>query len=396
MSGLTKKIGQLKQRVGGAQKTDTSDAFKQLQHQTDTLQTSTTQLQTSLTKYLSDVGIPKDPLLGKIATSKKNSMEAWAESMQTLGRELLVSDAESEYGKCLVRCGEAHEEVGSLQNEFAGVVQAGFGGELGRVLSDFKEYTRLKTKMENRRLDFDAKLNRIQKSKKENTVLEEETRVAQVKYEETMEALTEKMRQVTVVNEEDQLAALVGMVHAEVEHYRKVLDVLERLKDEFSGVKLPERKPLSPLTRTDSTTVGKKMFGAFTGGSSSKTNTPSLGMSRSNSQSANLGHSRSASQTGNGFGAGGGSLMSRSGSMQNGLSAGGGGWKAKEKEEKQSLKFLKQVRVLYDFDAEGPGELTIRKGDVVNVTNEIDEGWWEGELERDASEFGMFPANYTE
>jgi hypothetical protein len=56
-----------------------------------------------------------------------------------------------------------------------------------------KEYARLESKLENRRLDFDAKLNKINKSKKENTVLEEETRAAQAKYEETLEVMTQKM-----------------------------------------------------------------------------------------------------------------------------------------------------------------------------------------------------------
>lgn len=36
-----------------------------------------------------------------------------------------------------------------------------------------KEYQRLKTKLENRRLDFDAKLNKVHKSNKEKPELEE-------------------------------------------------------------------------------------------------------------------------------------------------------------------------------------------------------------------------------
>lgn len=64
---------------------------------------------------------------------------------------------------------------------------------LNESLEGHKEYAKLETKLENRRLDFDAKLNKINKSKKENTVLEEETRAAQAKYEETLEVMTQKM-----------------------------------------------------------------------------------------------------------------------------------------------------------------------------------------------------------
>jgi hypothetical protein len=35
----------------------------------------------------------------------------------------------------------------------------------------------------------------------------------------------------------------------------------------------------------------------------------------------------------------------------------------------------------------------VRKGDVVTVLNEIDDGWWEGELN---GKTGIFPVNYCE
>jgi hypothetical protein len=54
----------------------------------------------------------------------------------------------------------------------------------------------LKKKLENRRLDFDAKLNKIQKSKKESADLEDECRMAQRKYEETLQDLVYKMEQI--------------------------------------------------------------------------------------------------------------------------------------------------------------------------------------------------------
>jgi hypothetical protein len=65
--------------------------------------------------------------------------------------------------------------------------------KLDGILEESKEYDQLKKKLENRRLDFDAKLNQVQKAKKETPQLEEATRVAQSKYEETMTALTNKM-----------------------------------------------------------------------------------------------------------------------------------------------------------------------------------------------------------
>jgi hypothetical protein len=69
-------------------------------------------------------------------------------------------------------------------------------------------------------------------------------------------------------------------------------------------------------------------------------------------------------------------------------------------------KLKKQVLVTFDFDAEGPGELTsnflksisfsVRKGEIIEVTTEIDEGWWEGFIIDDPKRQGMFPSNYTQ
>ena len=69
---------------------------------------------------------------------------------------------------------------------------------------EHKEYERLVAKLENRRLDFDAKLNKVQKSKKENAALEEEARATQAKYEETLQVLTQKMLE---LNSQDVLSA---------------------------------------------------------------------------------------------------------------------------------------------------------------------------------------------
>ena len=66
----------------------------------------------------------------------------------------------------------------------------------------------------------------------------------------------------------------------------------------------------------------------------------------------------------------------------------------------------KYVLVTFDFDAEGPGELTgmfsdfflkilVRKGEIIEVTAEIDAGWWEGFICSAPARKGMFPSNYT-
>ena len=51
------------------------------------------------------------------------------------------------------------------------------------------------------------------------------------------------------------------------------------------------------------------------------------------------------------------------------------------------------VRAIYDFEPQGPGEIRLKEGDIIEVTNKsIGNGWWEGKL---GGKVGQFPENYV-
>jgi len=50
-------------------------------------------------------------------------------------------------------------------------------------------------------------------------------------------------------------------------------------------------------------------------------------------------------------------------------------------------------RALYDYNANMYDELSIRAGDVINIHDKQDDGWWLGELR---GTVGIFPATYVD
>lgn len=52
-----------------------------------------------------------------------------------------------------------------------------------------------------------------------------------------------------------------------------------------------------------------------------------------------------------------------------------------------------QVRAIYDYDAQNADELSMREGDVIDVTQQGTDGWWFGVLK---GQTGQFPSTYVE
>ena len=54
---------------------------------------------------------------------------------------------------------------------------------------------------------------------------------------------------------------------------------------------------------------------------------------------------------------------------------------------------LPQCRALYNFTPQQSGDLEFHKGDILEITREINQDWWEGMID---GRTGLFPSNYVE
>lgn len=58
-----------------------------------------------------------------------------------------------------------------------------------------------------------------------------------------------------------------------------------------------------------------------------------------------------------------------------------------------------RCQVLYDYTPQNPDELEIHVGDIINIIEMCDDGWYCGMMETpkqgDTMEFGTFPGNYV-
>lgn len=93
---------------------------------------------------------------------------------------------------------------------------------LDALLNNTKEFERLRKKLKNRRLDYDANNNKLQKSKKEDPKLEENVKTTKLKYEETLQKLEEMMA--TVSKQETELIEpFISFMESQINHYHNCL-----------------------------------------------------------------------------------------------------------------------------------------------------------------------------
>ncbi|KAM3875987.1 SH3-domain GRB2-like 1b [Diretmus argenteus] len=359
VAGLKKQFYKASQmvseKVGGAEGTKLDEDFKDLERKVDVTSKAVVEVISKTSEYLQPNPASRAKLsmlntMSKIRGQVKNPGYPQAEGllgecMAKFGREL---GEDTNFGGALVDGGEAMKRLAEVKDSLDIDVKQNFIDPLqGLCDKDLREIQHHLKKLEGRRLDYDYK------KKRQGKIPDEEIRQALEKFHESKEVAETSMYNLLETDIE-QVSQLSSLVESQLQYHRQAVQVLEELSD-----KLRDRmNEAQSRPRREYTPRPKPIFDFGDNDQSNGGYTTSVAPQPTRNSEPPSFHSTRLSFR-----------------------------KPRFSPEQPSCK------ALYDFDPENEGELGFREGDIITLTNQIDENWYEGMLH---GQSGFFPLNYVE
>ncbi|XP_058257149.1 endophilin-A3a isoform X2 [Hemibagrus wyckioides] len=354
VAGLKKQFHKasqlLSEKISGAEGTKLDEDFMEMERKIDVTNKSVFELLTKTTEYLqpnpasrAKLGMlnTMSKIRGQVKTTGYPQTEGLlGDCMIRYGREL---GEDSTFGCALLDVGEALKQMADVKDSLDITVKQNFIDPLQTLQDkDLKEIGHHLKKLEGRRLDFDYK------KKRQGKIPDDEIRQAVEKFEESKE-LAERSMFNFLENDVEQVSQLGALIEAALEYHRQSSDILEELSGKLqsrintaSSKPKKEFKPKSIMSSLE--TINSNQHNGVSYTSSLK------------STDTEVNHSVNGKKT--------------------------------ELHMDQPC-----CRSLYDFEPENEGELGFKEGDIIILTNQIDENWYEGMIN---GESGFFPINYVE
>lgn len=375
VAGLKKQFHKasqlLSEKISGAEGTKLDEDFMEMERKIDVTNKSVFDLMSKTTEYLQ----PNPASRAKL--NMLNTMSKIRGQVKTTGypqTEGLLGDCmlryghelgdDSVFGVALVDMGEAMRQMADVKDSLDINVKQNFIDPLQNLQDkELKEITHHLKKLEGRRLDFDYK------KKRQGKIPDEEIRQAVEKFEESKD-LAQRSMFYFLENDVEQVSQLSALIEAALEYHRQSCEILEELsgklqkrittassrpKREFKSMSIrssrealdnSQRNGLSYCSSNITTDTWKNS--TVNGKTDPITSVPLL-LPESRSSIDNNRHSEVLDQP--------------------------------------------CCRSLYDFEPENEGELGFKEGDIIILTNQIDENWYEGMIN---GESGFFPINYVD
>ncbi|XP_073659516.1 endophilin-A2 isoform X5 [Tursiops truncatus] len=285
-------------------------------------------------------------------------------------------------GDALLDAGESMKRLAEVKDSLDIEVKQNFIDPLQNLCDkDLKEIQHHLKKLEGRRLDFDYK------KKRQGKIPDEELRQAMEKFEESKEVAETSMHNLLETDEAardggqkegsssalagplqiEQVSQLSALVDAQLDYHRQAVQILDELADKLKrrmreASSRPKReykpKPREPLDLGEP----EQSNGGFPCATAPKITASSS--FRSSDKPTRTPSSRS---------------------MRAGDSL--------DLPPPPAPLDQPSCKALYDFEPENDGELGFHEGDIITLTNQIDENWYEGMLH---GQSGFFPLSYVE
>ncbi|XP_048108215.1 SH3-domain GRB2-like 1b isoform X3 [Alosa alosa] len=343
VAGLKKQFYKASQmvseKVGGAEGTKLDEDFKDLERKADVTSKAVVEVISKTSEYLQPNPASRAKLsmlntMSKIRGQVKSPGYPQAEGllgecMVKYGRDL---GDETNFGGALVDAGETMKRLAEVKDSLDIDVKQNFIDPLqGLYDKDIREIQHHLKKLEGRRLDYDYK------KKRQGKIPDEEVKQALEKFHESKEVAEISMYNLLETDQIEQVSQLSSLVESQLQYHRQAVQILdelsEKLKERINEAQTRPRREYIPKP--------KPVFDFPEPDQSNGGFTPSVAPPPS----------------------------------------------------RNSASEQPCCKALYDFEPENEGELGFREGDIITLTNQIDENWYEGMLR---GQSGFFPLNYVE
>ncbi|XP_030045481.1 endophilin-A3 isoform X1 [Microcaecilia unicolor] len=343
VAGLKKQFHKasqlLSEKISGTEGTKLDDDFQEMEKKIDLTSKAVAELLSKTTEYLqpnpayrAKLGMlnTMSKIRGQVKTTGYPQTEGLlGDCMLRYGREL---GDDSAFGNAMMDTGESMKQMAEVKDSLDINVKQNFIDPLQSLQDkDLREIMHHLKKLEGRRLDYDYKKRR------QGKLADEDIKQAVEKFEESKE-LAERSMFNFLENDVEQVSQLAVFVEAALDYHKQSTEILEDLHSKLqnrinvaSNRPRREFKPKSVISTLDIS---------------------------NNQQHNGLSYSSSLKLS-------------------------------------DSSKYMDQpcCRALYDFEPENEGELGFKEGNIITLTNQIDENWYEGMIN---GESGFFPVNYVE
>ncbi|XP_064106173.1 endophilin-A-like isoform X5 [Macrobrachium nipponense] len=368
-AGLKKQINKANQfmneKIGGVEGTKLDDEFVEMERKTDIMCELVEELQLKTKEFLHPNPASRAKMsavkgIGKLSGQAKAATYPQPEGV--LGETLIAYGRkigeDNLYASALIESGESMKQIADIKYNLDDNIKMNVLEPLHQLSTkDIKEVQHHRKKLQGRRLDFDCKKRKKDKALGSTPtgsparspgwgggshVTDDEIKLAEDKFAESLHLAQMGMHNL-LDNDVEQISQLATFAENLVDYHRQCTEILEVLattlqekKNEAASLPRPEFVPktLSDLGVMDTLNGGL----------------PSTNISASPLPSPMKSPARSP--------------MIQS----------------------------PAAVALYDFEPENPGELAFSEGDTINLTQRIDENWFEGSLN---GKSGMFPVSYV-